>query len=154
MVPRLLLVMAAAMVAGCGTRTATVTRTVTATHVSTVVEHVATPRNAVFFPALNGELVYRPSVIALSDKFVFTNVHWSSYGKAIARGRGSYPINDCEPTCARAKTFWYRASIELSRPGPCRNFIAYTRIRLSGVGIKYDARPYPLAYVITGTPPC
>jgi hypothetical protein len=128
--------------------------TVTKTSVSTVVEHVATSRNAVFFRALNGGLVYKPSVIAMSDTFAFTDVHWRSYGNAVASGRGSYTISDCEPTCASATRDHAQATIELSRPKPCRGFRAYTRIRIDGVGMKYDARPYPLGYVIKGTPPC
>jgi hypothetical protein len=149
-----LLIIVGGLAGGCGTRTVTVTKTVTTAKVSTVVERVATPREAVFFPALDGELVYRPSVIAMSDTGGLTKVRWSTYGKAVARGRGSYPISDCEPTCALAKPDWFTAKIELSRPRPCRGFRAYTRIRIDGVGIKYDARPYPLAYVIKGTPPC
>jgi hypothetical protein len=147
-----LLITAAGLAGGCGTKTVIVTKTVT--NIATVVEHVATPRDAVFFPALNGKLVYKPSVIAMSNTMAFTKVHWRSYGDAVARGRGSYAINDCEPTCALAEPDWVTATIELSRPRPCRGFRAYTRIRLDGVGIKFDARPYPLAHVITGTPPC
>ena len=130
------------------------TKTVTKTTVSTVVEHIATPRNAVFFPALNGELVYKPSVIAMSDTFAFTKVHWRTYGKVVASARGSYTISDCEPTCSTATPDRVQATIELSRTRPCRGFRAYTRIRIDGVGMKYDARPFPLAYVIKGTPPC
>ena len=150
----LLLVTAAELAGGCGTKAVTVTTTVTKTNVSTVVERVATPRNAVFFPALNGELVYKPSMIAMSDTFAFTNVRWRSYGGAIAMGRGAYTLNDCEPTCATAAVDHVHASIELSRPKPCRGFRAYTRIRIDGVGMKYDARAFPLSYVIKGTPPC
>lgn len=132
----------------------TVTKTVTKTNASTVVEHVATARNALFFPALDGELVYKPSVIAMSKTMALRKVHWRSYGKTIALGRGSYSINVCEPTCALSRPIWFTADIELSRPRPCRGFRAYTRIRIDGAGIKYDARPYPLANVIKGTPPC
>ena len=147
---------AAVVLTGCGSQAAsvTVTRTVQETHVSTVVEHVATPRNAVFFPAVNGELIYKPSVIPVNNKFAYTDVRWSSYGSAIARGSVSYPINVCEPTCAKSKPHWYAASIELSRPRLCRGFLAYTRIRIHGPGIKMDASPFPIARVIAGTPPC
>src|SRR5436305_1161173 len=112
------------------------------------------PHAAPSFPALDGQLVYKPSVIAMGDVLALSNVHWHSYGTAIAHGKGRYPINVCEPSCALHKPAWYTATIELSRPRSCRGFLAYTRIRIDGVGIKYDARPYPIAYVIKGTPPC
>jgi hypothetical protein len=152
---RSLLVAAVGVVAGCGTKTVTVTRTVTETHVSTVIEQVAAPRDAIFFPARKGELVYKPSVIDLSATAAISKVHWSSYGKAIARGRGSFPLNVCEPTCALAKPDWNSVNIELSRPRPCRGLRAYTRIRLDGAGIKYDAHPYPIGPIINATQsPC
>jgi hypothetical protein len=147
---------AAVVMAGCGTQTTTVTRAVTrtVTRATTVVEQVATPRNAVFFPAVNGKLIYRPSLIPVNDKFAYTDVRWNSWGNGIARGTGSYPINTCEPTCTTAKPRWFSARFELSRPRPCRGFVAYTRIRIHGPGIKMDARAFPIARVIDGTPPC
>jgi hypothetical protein len=87
-----------ALSAGCGTKTTTVT----VRRVTTVVDRIAAPADAILIPRRDGELVYRPSTIALSDTVALTDIRWSSFGKRRAVGRGTYYLNVCEPTCATA----------------------------------------------------
>jgi hypothetical protein len=104
-------------------------------------------------PRRDGELVYRPSVIALSDTAVLTDVRWSGFGKARAVGRGTYYLNACEPTCATAFRDKVTAEIDLTRPAPCRGYLAYKIITIEGPGMK--VRDEPISRVINATrPPC
>jgi hypothetical protein len=136
-----------ALVSGCGTRTATVT----VTTVSTVVERVAPPAGAVLMPRRDGELVYRPSVVALSDSFTLTGVHWRSFGKRLAVGRGTYYLNACEPTCPLGHRDKVTGEIDLTRPKPCRGHLAYEIITIEGPGMK--VRDEPISRVINATRP-
>ena len=110
---RFTLIALALMAAGCGTKT----KIVRVTHSTTVVETVAAPAGAILMPRRDGELVYRPSVIGLSDMVALTEVRWSSFGKRRAVGRGAYYLNACEPTCAAAPRDKVSAEIDLTRPG-------------------------------------
>lgn len=69
-------------------------------------------------PRRDGKLVYRPSLIALSDTFALTDVRWQSFGKRRAVGRGTYYLNACEPTCATAPRDKVTAEIELTGQVP------------------------------------
>ncbi len=42
------------------------------------------------------------------------DVHWMSWGRHTASGRGDYYVNDCTPYCAAGKFHTYRAAIRLS----------------------------------------
>jgi len=118
------------VLAGCGTNTSTITLSRT----TTLVERVATPAGAILMPRRDGELVYRPSVIALSDTAALTNVRWSTFGKQRAVGRGTYYLNACEPTCATAPRDEVAAEIDLAKPARCRGYLAYTTITIEGRG--------------------
>jgi len=138
---RVALVALAVVAAGCGTKTTTVT----VTRVSTVVERVAAPAGAILMPRRDGELVYRPSVIALSDTVALTDVRWQSFGKRHAVGRGTYYLNACEPTCATAPRDKVTAEIDLTRPVPCGGHLAYKIITIEGPGMKVRDEPISLA---------
>jgi hypothetical protein len=123
--------------AGCGTSTSTLT----VSRTTTLVERVATPAGAILMPRRDGELVYRPSVIAFSDTTALTNVTWSSFGQQRAVGRGTYYLNACEPTCATAPRDKVTAEIDLAQPARCRGYLAYTTITIEGPGMKVRDEP-------------
>jgi hypothetical protein len=133
----------AALVVGCGTKT----KIVTVTHTTTLVETVAAPAGAILMPRRDGELVYRPSIIALSDTAALTDVRWSSFGKRRAVGRGTYYLNACEPTCATAPLDKVNAKIDLTRSAPCDGHLAYKIITIEGPGMK--VRDEPISRVIS-----
>lgn len=110
-------------------------------------ETVAAPAGAILMPRRDGELVYRPSIIALSDTAALTDVRWSSFGKRRAVGRGPYYLNACEPTCATAPLDKVNAKIELTGSAPCDGHLAYKIITIEGPGMK--VRDEPISRVIS-----
>jgi hypothetical protein len=129
------LLVAFAVVAGCG-KTLTETVRVTETQTTTLVKRIAAPREAVFVPDREGELVYRPAVIDLSDSAAITHIRWGRYGGGVAIGRGTFPLPGCEPACATGKIFWVGVTVTLKNRGLCRGRIAYRWMELEGPGFK------------------
>jgi hypothetical protein len=129
------LLVAFAVVAGCG-KTVTKTVRVTKTQTTTVVKRIAAPPEAVFVPDREGELVFKPEVIDLSDTAAITHIRWSRYGGGLAIGRGTFPLPGCVPTCAKGKIFWVGVTVTLKNRGPCRGRVAYSWMELDGPGFK------------------
>ena len=129
--------------AGCGTKTATTTVRLTEMHTTTVVKRIAAPPAAVFVADRKGDLVYKPTVIDLSDSAAITDIHWTSYGRTLAIGRGRYPLNACEPSCAEAKLDWVGVTVSLRSRSLCRGRLAYRLMALDGPGFKVTFEAVP-----------
>jgi hypothetical protein len=66
----------------------------------------------------------RPSTIVLScadDNLQLTHLQWSSFGSAVARGKGDYYVNDCTPYCAAGKFHAYPITLTLSQAKLCKD---------------------------------
>jgi hypothetical protein len=91
------LLIALLVLAGCGTKTVTKTVRLTETRTTTVVKRIAAPPDAVFVPDRQGDLVYKPEVVDLSDTVAITDIHWTRYGRRLALGHGGF----CYPGVCR-----------------------------------------------------
>jgi hypothetical protein len=81
---------------------------------------------------------FKPSkvLIACGDGSLYmTGMHWSSWGRKTATGRGTAHLNDCIPFCAAGHFHKYAARIKLSSAHFCRkeNVTQFRRLRLTWV---------------------
>jgi hypothetical protein len=128
------LLLAAVLLAGCGTKT--VTMTVTRTRTATVVTQVASPEPLVLVPDIAGGLVYKPDTIGLGASNGITGIRWSRYGGNVAVGRGRFPENTCEPNCADGTVTWVTVTVQLKDRVLCRGHLVYQLMSLDGPGFK------------------
>jgi hypothetical protein len=135
------LLIALLVLAGCGTKTVTKTVRLTETRTTTVVKRIAAPPDAVFVPDRQGDLVYKPEVVDLSDTVAITDIHWTRYGKRLALGHGRFLLPGCVPTCATGKVFRVRMAIHVKDPVRCHGRLAYRLMGLDGPGFTFAFEP-------------
>lgn len=58
----------------------------------------------------------------------FFNLRWRRWGQRVARARGTFPANDCDPYCARGTITNRPMSVALSRPRMCAGRLQYLRV--------------------------
>jgi putative transposase len=77
----------------------------------------------------SGRRRYKPRVLYFGASQRIYDVSWRRWGRKVARGRGTFPANDCIPYCAAGTITPYRVAVKLSRPRICNGFIQYLTLR-------------------------
>jgi hypothetical protein len=83
---------------------------------------------------------YRPRSVYFGNQVIF-HARWYSWGTLVARGRGTYPYNDCKPYCAVGHITTYPVLVRLSRIDLCNGDLAYGRLRYHFPGRKPPLGP-------------
>jgi hypothetical protein len=115
----LVVLVAAACIAGGATSTGAATQTVV-------------PRDCV-----HEAVKPRSIIITCADaNFVLTGLKWSHWRRRSAAGAGSAKINDCKPSCANGHFHKYPVSVSLSSAHFCRKAgkTQFRRMRLTFTG--------------------
>ena len=61
----------------------------------------------------------RPRIIYFGASQRIYDLRWQSWGGRVARGRGTFPANDCIPNCAGGTITPHRVKVRLTEPSPC-----------------------------------
>jgi len=94
---------------------------------------------AVYVPTGAGSegLEERPSVIGLGASAAVEQITWQRYGGQDAIGRGVFPQNDCDPSCAEGNVTDVPVSIRLWNIAKCHGRRTY-------LALDMDGQQYPL----------
>lgn len=79
-----------------------------------------------------GTAVLRPAryVLSCADaNSYFEKVHWTSWGRATARGAGIFVRNTCTPTCAQGRFVRHPATIVLATPEKTKYGLLFSVVR-------------------------
>lgn len=80
-----------------------------------------------------------------------SGLKWSSFGGAIAKGKGTLETNTCTPNCAEGKTVRYAVTVKATKPRTCkRGTRVYNKLALQFTG----AKPSYASSVKNWTPGC
>jgi hypothetical protein len=61
----------------------------------------------------------KPDTFLLGANQTIRNVNWNSWGGETARGRGTFPANNCRPTCAEGSVTNHSVKVKLSKVKKC-----------------------------------
>lgn len=75
-----------------------------------------------------GKHLYRPHTLYFGAHERIRSIHWRSWGGPRARGRGTYPVNDCIPACAFGTITPYPVKLVLKRLHGCKGRQTYLRL--------------------------
>ena len=81
-----------------------------------------------------GQLQYKSSKIigACGDGGIgVTKIHWESWNKKHAEGKGLFFVNNCNPSCADGKIVESEVSVSLSKLAKEQNKNTYTQIKIT-----------------------
>jgi hypothetical protein len=77
----------------------------------------------------------RPRLLILAcgdGNAALKGLKWSSFGGAVARAKGEFVINDCEPNCAQGKDLSFPVSVSAGGLRTCRGAVrVYGRVTLT-----------------------
>lgn len=75
----------------------------------------------------------RPALILLRQdgSIVVEHMRWRSWGRSVARGRGTYSASDCTPDCAQGQRTNSPARVTLSKPGRVAGRRVYRCVKLT-----------------------
>jgi hypothetical protein len=90
----------------------------------------------------SGAHVYKPSTLFFGAHEEIDNVHWSKWGKKLARGTGTYQVNDCLPDCADGTIRPTPASIVLTGRERCGKRFVFSRLKVYFAGHKRTSVPF------------
>jgi hypothetical protein len=80
----------------------------------------------------------RPKLLTLScgdGNTVLKGLSWSSFGGSMARAKGTFVMNTCEPNCAAGKTVSFKVNVKATDPRACkRGLRVYNRLTLQFIG--------------------
>jgi hypothetical protein len=79
-------------------------------------------------------LLYKPDTIGLGVSSAVTKIRWTAYGGQTAVGKGIFPSNDCDPSCAGGTITPIPVTVRLTRRSLCRGELVYDLIALEGRG--------------------
>jgi hypothetical protein len=143
---RVALVCPVAFIVGCGTTRVVVQER---TQTNTVTETVKQPEPRVaaepmIYVDTPAGLLYKPPSISYYGGHQFiAHIRWTTYGGALALGKGDYSLDDCDPSCAEGHYTYTPVTVRLTDRKACRGVTAYTTWSLRGAGL--DATPAPIA---------
>jgi hypothetical protein len=86
--------------------------------------------------------LYRPGTFFFGAHELITEVSWSKWGKKIARGTGTYQVNDCVPSCADGTITPTPASLVLTGRERCGRIFIFSRMKVYFAGQKRTSRPF------------
>jgi hypothetical protein len=75
-----------------------------------------------------GKNLYRPHTLYFGAHERIHSIRWRSWGGRRARGRGTYPVNDCIPACAFGTLTPYSVRLILKRVRSCNGKPTYLRL--------------------------
>ncbi|MFI4990239.1 MAG: hypothetical protein ACHQHO_04920 [Solirubrobacterales bacterium] len=81
----------------------------------------------------------RPKLLTLTcgdGNTVLKGLTWSSFGGAIALGKGTFVTNTCEPNCSEGKNVSYPASVKATGSKKCKRATVYAKLTLTYTGAK------------------
>ncbi len=84
---------------------------------------------------------YRPSIAYLGASERIYGISWHRWGGPVARGTGTYPVNDCFPYCAAGTIVDYPVTVRLSRRRLCNGYTQYLTLRSSFRGRRPSGAP-------------
>lgn len=70
----------------------------------------------------------RPGTVYFGAHEYIRSIRWSTWGGDAAHGRGIYPVNDCEPSCAEGHYTDYPVRVRLSDVKRCRGRYEYLHL--------------------------
>jgi hypothetical protein len=77
----------------------------------------------------------RPKLLTLTcgdGNTVLKGLHWSSFGGATARAKGTFVTNTCKPNCAQGKDVSYPVSVKASTSKKCKGGVhVYENVALT-----------------------
>jgi hypothetical protein len=79
---------------------------------------------------------YKPDKIVLGAGTPIMDIQWLSYGGPIAKARGMYAANECQPNCALGQVVLEPTSFSVSYVGPCTGRRSYRLISIPIRGVK------------------
>lgn len=74
-----------------------------------------------------GKHLFKPARVLFGAHGEVRAIHWTEWGGERARGRGTYPYNDCMPSCAEGRITPYPVSVIYRRRLQCRRKPTYVR---------------------------
>jgi hypothetical protein len=87
--------------------------------------------------------VSRPKLLTLTcgdGNTVLKGMSWSSFGGAVALGRGTFVTNTCKPSCAQGKDVSYPVSVKASASKRCKGGVrVYEKLALTFTARKPGA---------------
>ena len=93
-------------------------------------------RERVYFSGALDSLRYRPKKIYFGNTRPITDLRWRRWGHGVARGRGVFHYNDCDPYCAAGHYTSYRVTLRLKRIRRCDGRLQYLDLIWRYVGSK------------------
>jgi hypothetical protein len=79
---------------------------------------------------------YKPSTFSFGAYEQITGMTWSKWGRKLARGTGTYQVNDCVPNCAEGTITPTPASVVLSGRQLCGKRFLFHRMKVFFRGRK------------------
>lgn len=67
----------------------------------------------------------RPRTVSFGAHERIIRIRWRNWGGRVPVGRGTYPVNDCVPSCARGEITNFPVTVRLSRARTCADYIEY-----------------------------
>jgi hypothetical protein len=86
-----------------------------------------------------GAHVYKPQTFFFGAHEEIDNMHWSTWGKTLARGTGTYQVNSCIPDCADGTITPTPATVILTGRELCGNRYVFRRMKVYFSGRKRSA---------------
>jgi hypothetical protein len=93
-------------------------------------------RERVYFSGALDSLRYKPKQVYFGNTAPITGLRWRRWGHSVARGRGVFHYNDCDPYCAAGSFTSYRVNLRLSRIRRCDGRLQYLTLVWRYVGSK------------------
>ena len=90
----------------------------------------------------SGAHLYKPGTLTFGAHELITDVHWSTWGKKLARGTGTYQVNSCLPDCADGTITPTPTSIVLTGREVCGKRFVFRRMKLYFSGHKRTTRAF------------
>ena len=78
----------------------------------------------------SGAHLYKPGTLTFGAHELITDVHWSKWGKKLARATGTYQVNSCLPDCADGTITPTPTSIVLTGRDVCGNRFVFRRMKV------------------------
>ena len=86
--------------------------------------------------------LYKPRTFYFGAHELIQNVSWSKWGKKLAKGKGTYQVNDCIPDCADGTFTPTPSTIYLTGRERCGKIFVFSRMKVYFAGHKRTSTPF------------
>ena len=93
----------------------------------------ASPTDRIYFTG-SYRRRYRPRTVYFGASQRIIRIRWRRWNGPVAVGRGTYPVNDCIPYCARGTVTNFPVTVRLSRRRTCGSFTEYLTLTRTYIG--------------------